>query len=75
MLYTMEVWWTGFLASPLRLMGYVGVSFLLLLGYNRFAGMRADSSFLEVAIKSIEEMCLGIVARQVDRTPLGYEAP
>ncbi len=61
MLYTMEVWWTGFLARPLQLLAYVGVSFLLLLGYNRYAGMRADSSFLEVAIDSIEEMGLGFL--------------
>ncbi len=60
-LYTMEVWTTGFIAGPLRLLGYVVVSFCLLLGYNRYAGMRADSSFLEVAIDSVEEMGLGLL--------------
>ncbi len=65
LLYTMEVWSTGFLASPLRLLAYVGISFVLLLGYNRFAGMRADSSFVEVAIDSVEEMGLGILLAAV----------
>lgn len=61
LLYTMEVWWAGFLAEPSELLAYICVSFLLLLGYNRYAGMRADSSFLEVAIDSVEEMGIGIV--------------
>ncbi len=61
LLYTMEVWWTGFNAHPFRLLAYVLTTFLLLLGYNRYAGLRRDANFLEVAIDSIEEMGIGIV--------------
>lgn len=61
MLYTMEVWWTGFVASPLRLLACVGGVFLLLLGYNRYAGLHQDASFAEVAIDSVEEMGLGLL--------------
>lgn len=61
LLYTMEVWWAGFLASPLRLILLLAVTYLLLLGYNRFAGMRHDADWAEVAIDSVEELGLGLV--------------
>lgn len=61
LLYTMEVWWMGFIASPLRLLVYVSATFVLLLGYNRYAGLRRDASFREVMIDSVEEMGIGIL--------------
>ena len=61
LLYTMEVWWAGFTIQPERLIVYVFATFTLLLGYNRFAGMRHDATWLEVAIDSIEEMGLGLL--------------
>ncbi|CAN5522353.1 TIGR02587 family membrane protein [soil metagenome] len=61
LLYTMEVWWTGFVASPLRLLVYVAATFVLLLGYNHYAGLHHDHSWREVAIDSVEEMGLGLL--------------
>lgn len=61
LLYTMEVWWTGFIAHPWRLLIYVMATFVLLLGYNRYAGLRRDASMLEVAIDSVEEMGIGLL--------------
>lgn len=61
LLYTMEVWWEGFIAHPARILGYLGCVFLLLLGYNRFAGIRRDASWIEVVIDSVEELGLGIL--------------
>jgi putative integral membrane protein (TIGR02587 family) len=61
LLYTEELWQTGFLAASSRLLVYIGVSFLLLLGYNRFAGMRRDARLWQVAVDSIEEMGIGLV--------------
>ncbi|MCA1615575.1 MAG: TIGR02587 family membrane protein [Acidobacteria bacterium] len=61
LLYTMEVWWAGFIAHPWRLAVYVLATFVLLLGYNEFAGLRRDNSFAEVVIDSVEEMGIGIV--------------
>src|SRR5690349_17050306 len=57
----MEVWWSGFLLNPGRILLYVLVTFALLLLYNRFAGLRRDASFREVAIDSVEEMGIGLV--------------
>lgn len=61
MLYTMEVWFTSFNTSPLQIMLYMVVVFILLLAYNRYAGLRENASWKEVAIDSVEEMGLGIV--------------
>ncbi|AFZ32519.1 integral membrane protein TIGR02587 [Gloeocapsa sp. PCC 7428] len=61
LLYTMEVWWTGFIAHPLRLLIYVLATFSLLLGYNRYGGLRRSAGPLEVAIDSVEEMGLGLI--------------
>lgn len=61
LLYTMEVWWAGFTIHPLRLLIYILATFTLLLGYNRYCGLRCDATPVEVAIDSVEEMGLGLV--------------
>ena len=61
LLFTAEMWETGMLAAPERLLVLVGVTFLLLLGYNRYAGLRHDSSWSEVVIDSVEEIGLGLL--------------
>lgn len=61
LIYTMEVWWTGFLAGPGRLLGYSAATFVLLLGYNHYAGMHKDSSWSEVLIDSVEELGIGLL--------------
>src|SRR5688572_21035236 len=65
LLYTMEVWWAGFTSHPWRLAAYVAATFVLLLGYNYYAGLRKDSGFLEVVIDSVEEMGIGIAVAAV----------
>jgi putative integral membrane protein (TIGR02587 family) len=61
LLYTMEVWWSGFILNPARLVVGVLATFVLLLGYNRYAGLRSGASFAEVVIDSVEEMGLGLL--------------
>lgn len=61
LLYTMEMWWRGFTAEPHYLLASIGFTYLLLLGYNRYAGMRKDSNWWEVAMDSFEEYGLGII--------------
>lgn len=75
LLYTMEVWWTGFIAHPHRLTGLLAFTFVLLLGYNRFAGLRHDADWLEVAIDSVEELGLGLVTSTVVLFLLGRIGP
>ncbi|HVF54651.1 MAG TPA: TIGR02587 family membrane protein [Pyrinomonadaceae bacterium] len=61
LLYTMEVWWAGFIAHPWRLLSALAATFVLLLGYNRYAGMRRDAGWSEVAVDSVEELGMGLV--------------
>jgi putative integral membrane protein (TIGR02587 family) len=60
LLYTMEMWETGSVTPPLRLLAGLAGTFVLLLGYNRFAGLRQDASAAEIAIDSVEELGLGL---------------
>jgi putative integral membrane protein (TIGR02587 family) len=57
----MEVWWAGFIARPLHLLIYFSFGFLLLFGYNRYAGLHQDASWTEVAFEAVEEMGLGLL--------------
>jgi len=61
LLYTMEVWWAGFISRPWHLLLYLATGFLLLFGYNRYAGLHEDASWLEVGFEAVEEMGLGLL--------------
>ncbi|MEH6408577.1 MAG: TIGR02587 family membrane protein [Leeuwenhoekiella sp.] len=61
MLYTMELWSAGFIASPLRLIIYFFAGILLLLAYNHFVGLRQSHTLAEGIIESIEEMGMGLL--------------
>ena len=61
LLYTMEMWWRGFTAGPIYLISYVFATYLLLLGYNSYAGMKRDTSFKGVMWDSVEELGLAVV--------------
>jgi putative integral membrane protein (TIGR02587 family) len=61
LLYTMEVWWAGFIVSPIPLIILMVVTFILLLGYNRYAGVRPDVNWQEILIDSVEELGLGFI--------------
>lgn len=61
LLYTVEMWEMGLVAEPARLLVGLGFGSLLLLGYNRYAGLRCNASLTEVVIDSVEELGLGLV--------------
>src|SRR5687768_12191391 len=61
LIYTIELWEAGLAAPPSRQLLLIFATFLLLLGYNRFAGLHDDSSWTEVAIDSVEELGIGLL--------------
>src|ERR687897_1375081 len=75
LLYTMEVWHAGFTMPPHRQLVYVLLALVLLLGYNRYAGLHPDSTWAEVAIDSIEEMGIGLLLSAVVLLLLGRITP
>lgn len=61
LLYTMEMWWLGFLSSPRQLLGFLFVTLLLLVGYNRVSGFREDSGWGEIIVDSVDALGIGIL--------------
>lgn len=61
MLYTMELWWAGFIANKMQLLIYFIIGIGLLMLYNRYVGIRKDNSFMECLLESFEEMGLAII--------------
>lgn len=61
LLYTMEVWWAGFLLRSERILLLLGFTVLLLLAYNTYAGVRKDETWAGIVIDSIEELGLALV--------------
>ena len=61
LLLTMETWSAAVMVGPGRLLFAVGATFILLCGYNLYAGLRHDSTLGEVLIDSVEEMGIGII--------------
>lgn len=61
LLFTREVWELAETMPPARLGAGLAATLVLLLGYNRYAGLRADASWAEVLIDSVEELGLGLV--------------
>lgn len=60
LLYTMEVWQHGALASPQRLLLGLVATYGLLCLYNAFAGLRDSHETREIFIDSVEEMGIGL---------------
>lgn len=61
MLYTMELWWAGFMVNSMQLLLYFVIGIALLVLYNRYVGIRKDNSYLECLLESFEEMGLAIL--------------
>jgi len=59
--YTVEMWNSGFVIEPWRILLFAAATFGILLLYNRYVGLRKDATFAEVAIDSVEEMGIGLV--------------
>ena len=75
LLYTMEVWWAGFTAAPVRLVAGLAATFLILCAYNAYAGLRYDSGAAEIAIDSVEELGLGLALAALLLLLLGRIGP
>lgn len=63
LLYTMEVWWIGSFTKPLRMLGVIAATFIVVFLLNRTEGFRRtkDIRFSDAAIDSVEALAIGIV--------------
>lgn len=61
LILTMEVWEAGLVVPPGRLLAGLAATFVLLCGYNAYAGLRHESRLREIMVDSVEELGLGLV--------------
>lgn len=58
----MEIWWAGIQTNSISLLAMIGLTAILLLGYNTYAGVRPNETWAGVVIDSVEEFGLSLVA-------------
>jgi putative integral membrane protein (TIGR02587 family) len=71
LLYTMEVWFHGFILSPWKVLFLLAIGFVAVLGYNSVAGFRRERSIAELVLDSVATIGLGIVISFVALLVLG----
>jgi putative integral membrane protein (TIGR02587 family) len=71
LLYTMEIWFQGFILPWWKLLLLLAIAFLIVLGYNSIAGFRRERTYLELILDSVSTIGLGIVVAFVALVVLG----
>jgi len=71
LLYTMEVWFEGFILPWWKLLLLLAITLVIVLGYNSIAGFRRERTYWELAIDSVTTVGLGIVVAFVVLVVLG----
>lgn len=71
LLYTMEVWFHGFILPWWKLLLLLAVAFVIVLGYNSIAGFRRERTHWQLAVDSVATIGLGIVVAFVALVVLG----
>lgn len=71
LLFTMEVWWHGFLLPSGKILVLFAVGFAIVIGYTALTGFRRESTWSEVIIDSIESMGIAVILAAVALFVLG----
>jgi putative integral membrane protein (TIGR02587 family) len=71
LLYTMEVWFHGFILPWWKILLLVGLSFVVVLGYNATAGFRRERTWADLLVDSVTTMGLGVVIALIALVALG----
>lgn len=71
LLYTMEVWFHGFILPWWKILLLLGISYVIVLGYNGTAGFRRERSWGQLLVDSISTVGLGVVIAFVALLVLG----
>lgn len=59
--YTMEMWEASLSLPPQRFLAYLLITFILLMGYNKYAGLHPTAKWSEIITDSVEEIGLGML--------------
>ena len=67
----MEIWWQGFIAQPKVVLVALPLTFVVLVAYAYYAGLREDRSVASNALEALETLALGFLVAFVVLTLLG----
>jgi putative integral membrane protein (TIGR02587 family) len=65
LLYTMEMWWSGFVLPPHRALVFYLASFVVLVALEHYSGFRDEGSLLEEVIDAVEALGIGTVVAAI----------
>jgi len=71
LLFTMEVWFHGFILPAWKILALLAVGFAIVLGYNAIAGFRRERTVAELVVDATSAMGLGVVIAAVALVLLG----
>jgi putative integral membrane protein (TIGR02587 family) len=75
LLFTMEMWWHGFLLPQWKILLLLGVTFLIVIGYSALSGFRRDRSVLQLVVDSVQTMGIAAVVATLALLALGRIGP
>lgn len=71
LLMTMEMWALGFYAHPARLLLFLGVNFVILVGLSRFGGFERTDSLFEDVLDALAAIAVAVVVSTIILALLG----
>ena len=75
LILTMEVWAAGVTVPPARLLAGLAGTFVLLCGYNAYAGLHHETRLREIVVDSVEELGIGLTLSGLILLLLGRIGP
>ena len=75
LLMTMEMWALGFYAHPVRLLVFLAVNFLILVGLSRFGGFERTSNLFDDMLDALAAVAVAVRASAVILSLLGIVTP
>jgi putative integral membrane protein (TIGR02587 family) len=75
LLFTMEMWWHGFLLPQWKILVLLGTAFVIVIGYSALSGFRRDRSLVQLLVDSVETMGLAAVVATIALLALGRIGP
>lgn len=75
LLFTMEMWWHGFLLPPAKILLLLAVAFVIVIGYSTLSGFRRDRNAVQLLVDSVETMGIAAVVATVALLALGRIGP
>ena len=75
LILTMEVWAAGVLVPPMRLLAGLAATYILLCGYNAYAGLHHETRLSEILVDSVEELGIGLTLSAAILLLLGRIGP